>query len=159
MASTLGVDYIGSATGTTVNITGGVLNRGTFSTAIIENANVVATAVPTTVNLDVLDKGVVFYTANTTSNVTINVRGSSAANLDAVLAVGQSATIILMLTQGATAYVANSYRIDNILVTPKWQANTVAVGNANAIDVYSFTVIKTSVTPTYVVLASQEQFK
>ena len=50
-------------------------------------------------------------------------------------------------------------QVDGANVTPKWQGGTaVTAGNANVIDVYSFTIIKTAATPTYVVLGSQTKF-
>jgi hypothetical protein len=47
-----------------------------------------------------------------------------------------------------------------VSVTPKWQGGTAPTsGNINSIDTYTYTIIKTAATPTYVMLAAQTQFK
>ena len=67
-------------------------------------------------------------------------------------------TVSLMMTQGSSAYYLNTYQIDGSSVTPKWQGGTApSAGNANSIDVYSFTIFKTG-SAAYTVLASQVQF-
>jgi hypothetical protein len=76
-----------------------------------------------------------------------------------LLATGQSTTIALLWTNGASAFYPNVIQVDGSNVTPKWQGGTaVTAGNANATDVYAFTIIKTAATPTYVVLGSQTKF-
>jgi hypothetical protein len=48
--------------------------------------------------------------------------------------------------------------IDGNAVTPKWQGGSApTAGNADSLDVYSFTIIKTAAN-TYTVLGSQTQF-
>jgi hypothetical protein len=64
-----------------------------------------------------------------------------------------------MVTNGATAYYNTALQVDGASVTPKWQGGTAPVlGNASAIDVYAYTVIKTA-NATFTALASQTQFK
>jgi hypothetical protein len=73
--------------------------------------------------------------------------------------VGKAVTLVLMVTNGGTAYYPNVIQIDGSTITPEWQGGTAPTGgNANSIDVYTFTVIKTAATPTYVVLGAQTQF-
>ena len=65
-----------------------------------------------------------------------------------------------MITNGSTAYkpAATSVQIDGVTVTPKWNGGTApSVGNANSIDVYTFTIIKTA-SATYTVLGTQSKF-
>lgn len=160
MASTLSTDNIRGATGTSINITGAALNSSSFTSAIFESANVVAAAGSGTINVDLLDKSIMYYTSNATSNATINFRGNVNNTLNTTLAVGQVATSIIMLTQGATAYLANVYQIDGSTVTPRWQSGSApTAGSANSIDIVSVTIVKTASTPTYTMLASQTQFK
>jgi len=72
---------------------------------------------------------------------------------------GQSLTVAFMVTQGATAYFANNHQIDGANVTPKWQGGTAPTGgNINAIDIYSYTIVKTA-NATFTLLAAQTQFK
>jgi hypothetical protein len=111
-----------------------------------------------TINFDVNSQAVQFYTANQTANRTINFRGDSSTSLNDTLAIGQSTTVAIMMTQGSTAYYLNTYQIDGTSVTPKWQfGESPSEGNASGIDVYTFTIIKTA-SATYTVLGSLAQF-
>ena len=102
---------------------------------------------------DVLSGGVVYITANSTANGTINFRGNGSNTLASVLAVGQSVSCVLAITN-STAYYPTAFQIDGTAVTPKWSGGTApSAGNASAIDAYTFTIIKTAATPTYTVLA------
>lgn len=96
---------------------------------------------------------VVFYASNQTANRTVNF-----ALVNSTLDIGQSVTCAVLLTLGSTPYYLNAYQVDGVSVTPKWQGGTApSAGNANSIDVYSFTIIKTA-DATFTVLASQTQF-
>lgn len=65
-----------------------------------------------------------------------------------------------MLTQGATAYMANAYSVDGTTVIPKWSGGSAPTGgSANSIDIVSITIVKTADIPTYTVLGSQTQYK
>lgn len=127
---------------------------------VLEKITVSASAATGTINYDVLnDGGIEYYTSNATGNWTLNVRGSSSATLNSILSVGQSLTIVFMVTNGGTAYYQTGFQIDGSSITPKWQGGSApASGNTNSIDVYSFSIIKTAATPTYTVLGSQVRF-
>jgi hypothetical protein len=74
--------------------------------------------------------------------------------------VGSSKSVAFMITNTGTAYkpAATSVTIDGVTVAPKWNGGTApTVGNANSIDVYTFTIIKTA-SATYTVLATQSKF-
>lgn len=125
----------------------------------IERATVSATAATGTINYDALTQAVLFYTSNASANWTLNLRGSSTVSMNTLLAVGDSLTVVFMVTQGTTAYYPTTHQIDGSSVTPKWQSGVAPTsGNASGIDVYVYTVIKTAATPTYTVLASQSRF-
>jgi hypothetical protein len=103
-------------------------------------------------------QSVVYYTTNASGNWTVNFRASSGTSLNTALAVGESVTAAFLVTQGSTAYYNNVIQVDGVSVTPKWQnGNTPISGNANGIDVYSYTIIKTA-SATFTVLASQTRF-
>ena len=69
------------------------------------------------------------------------------------LSTGQSVSCVLAITNGSTAYYPNGFMIDGSSVTPKWVGGIApSAGNASAIDVYSFTIIKTA-NATFTVLA------
>lgn len=111
-----------------------------------------------TIDFDVNAQAVMFFTANQTADRTINFRGDSSTSLNNTLAIGESATFAVAMTQGSTAYYLDTYQVDGSAVTPKWQnGDAPTEGNADGIDVYSFTIIKTA-SATYTVLASVAQF-
>jgi hypothetical protein len=131
----------------------------TTFTAPIEAATVSASAATGTIAFDVKTQSVLYYTANATANWTLNIRGNSGTTLASTLAVGQSITVVFLVTNGTTAYYQTGFQIDGSAVTPKWQNGTApSSGNASSIDVYVFTVIKTASAPTYTVLGSQTKF-
>lgn len=128
--------------------------------APLEVCNVTATAATGTINVEVGSLGSVwYYTTNASANFTLNFRKSSSVSLSTLLAVGQSVTITFLNTNGATPYYPTAFQIDGSAVTPKWQGGTApAAGNASAVDAYTFVILKTAATPSYLVLASQTKF-
>ena len=122
----------------------------------IEKTTVSATAATGTINFDALTQSVLYYTSNASANWTLNIRGSSSATLDSIMAVGESMTFAFMVTNGGTAYYQTGFQIDGSAVTPKWPTAP-SSGNANAIDTYSITVIKTA-SATFTALITQTKF-
>lgn len=124
-----------------------------------EKVTVSATAATGTINFDVVTQSILYYTTNASANFTINVRGNSSTTLNSLLSVGESFSVNFMVTNGATPYYATAYQIDGTAVTPKWQYGAAPTGgNANSIDVYNLTIVKTAAIPTYVVLAAMAKF-
>ena len=146
------------------NLDGSAITGGSLTGAIVdqleENWNIVASAATGTINFNVKTASVWYYTSNASANHTLNVRGDSGTTLSSLLAVGDSITVVWAVTNGATPYYPSTFQIDGSSVTPKWQGGTApTAGNASAIDLYSYTIVKTAATPTYTVFASQTQFK
>lgn len=149
---------IGSTTPSTGAFTTLSVTGTTTIYEAIEKATLSGTALTGTVNLNVLDGAVFYYTANATANWTLNVRGDGSNSLNTVMAVNDSISFVVMATQGSTAYYQSAMQIDTSSVTPKWAGGTApTAGNANSIDVYAFTIIKTA-SATFTVLASQTKF-
>ncbi|MSZ75534.1 MAG: hypothetical protein F2667_00335 [Actinobacteria bacterium] len=124
-----------------------------------EAVTVSATAMGATVTYDALTQGALLLTVNATANSTWNIRGNATTTLAAALAVGESITVVLMVTNGATGYRPTAFQIDGAAITPKWAGGAApSVGSPNAIDVYSLTIIKTAATPTYTVLGSYGRY-
>ena len=148
---------------TNKTLTSPVINTATFKDGVVrgieEDVNVVASSATGTINLDIDTASVWYYTSNASANHTLNIRYSSGVSLDSALATGDSITVVWMNTNGSTAYYPNVIQVDGNTVTPKIQGGTaITGGNASSIDIYSFTIIKTAATPTYVVLESQSKF-
>ena len=143
----------GAAMLTGATFTGAVVVDNQLDIEEVHEKVTVITSTTGTLTFDTAAQGVVFGTANQTANRTINF-----SNVNSTLAIGQSVTCAVMLTQGSTAYYLNAYQVDASSVTPKWQGGTApTAGNASGIDAYSFTIIKTA-NATFTVLASQTQF-
>ena len=146
------------------NLDGSAITAGTMAGTVVnrleEDWNIVASAATGTINLDVNTASVWYYTSNASANHTINVRGNGSTTLSSLLAVGDSITVVWANTNGTTAYWPSTFQVDGSTITPKWQGGTAPTGgNASAIDLYSYTIVKTAATPTYTVFASQTQFK
>ena len=119
-----------------------------------------ATAATGTVNVDLATSAIHYYTANSAADWTFNFRGDGSTTLNSMLNVGGTLSVAFMITNGSTAYkpAATSVQVDGVTVTPKWNGGTApSAGNANSIDVYTFTIIKTA-SATYTVLATQSRF-
>ena len=149
-----GVTLTGAQTLTNKTINGAILDQSE------ENWNIVASAATGTINFDVKTASIWYYTSDATANHTVNVRGDGSTTLSSLLNTGDSITVVWANTNGATAYWPSTFQVDGSSITPKWQGGTAPTGgNASAIDVYSYTIVKTAATPTYTVFASQTQFK
>jgi hypothetical protein len=142
----------------TVDGTNGVTTPSVSLQNIQETATVSATASTGTINYDVATQSVLYYTTNASGNFTVNFRGNSGTTLNTLLATGKAFTAVFLNTNGATAYYCTGVSIDGVSQTVKWQTSTPTAGNASAVDVYSFSIIKTASTPTYTVLGTISKF-
>lgn len=132
---------------------------------VIETANVSAIVIggdgtsAGNTTFDVLEGAVKYHTANVANNWTLNVRGNSTVLLDSVMSTGNTLSLSYIASQNATnTFYQTNMEIDGNAVTPKWQGGSApTAGNADSLDVYSFTIIKTAAN-TYTVLGSQTQF-
>jgi hypothetical protein len=122
--------------------------------SIFEKVTVTASAAPATLNYNILDQAILFHSASSTANWTLNFRGNASRTLNSVMSTGQSLTTALMVLNTTTAYSASVYQIDGTSITPRWQGGVSGSANSNSLDVHTFTIIKTSATPTYVLLGS-----
>jgi len=131
---------------------------GTTSVAEMIEKVTTQTSTTGTINFDLLTQAVEFYTANQGGNRTINFRGDGSTPLNSVMATGESMTVAILMTQGSSAYYLDTYQVDSSSVTVEWSGGSApSSGNANSIDSYIFTFIKTA-DSTFTVLASQTQY-
>ena len=108
-----------------------------------------------TLNYYVNANTVVYHTTSATNDFTWNVGYDGTTTLNTWLANGRALTIVLLITNAGTAYYPNAFSIDGTSVTPKYVGgNAITAGNANSIDSYTMTIIKTA-SATYTVLLSQ----
>ena len=147
--------YAGDVFGGNITFSGTITGSVGY---LIERANVVASAPPAVTNLDLITAPIIYFTSNSTQNITANIRGNSTVTLNSLLVVGQSSTFVIFVPN-ATAYYVNTIKIDNTTVTPYWQGGSSVVGgNANSIDIYTFAVLKTA-NATFKVFASQVRYQ
>jgi len=158
-AYVIGQQYLKSATATSTYapLLSAPLNRPVF-TSPLETITVSATAAASTVNVDIVTSGAKYFTSNATADWTFNFRGDGSTTLNSLMSNGQAITVAFLVTNGSTAYKPTVFQVDGSAVTPKWLGGTApAAGNANSVDSYTFTIIKTS-SATFTVLGSQSKF-
>ena len=137
----------------------GDMTNGTL-TSPKETVALVPTGAATTVNIETQTASVEYITGAATGNWTTNVTGSvsPAVTLNSTMAIGEQISVVLLNTNTASAYYPTGFTIDGSVVSPKWLGGTApSAGNANSIDAYVYTIIKTA-SATYTVLASQNKF-
>lgn len=79
--------------------------------------------------------GGVFYHTSLAANFTANITNVPTTN-------DRSISIALVLIQGSTAYIPSALQINGSAVTIKWADAEVPNGNANQVDVISFSLIR-----------------
>jgi hypothetical protein len=143
----------------TLSFGNGSVGANAVVTGLIETTTITATALTATATYDVITQTVLYVTGSATNNWTLNVRGSGTTTLNSLMAINQTITLAVMVTNGATPFYQSATQIDGVAQSPKW-LNAVApsAGNANSIDVYTLTITKTSTTPTYNIIASQTRY-
>jgi hypothetical protein len=161
---TVGVDntaVITTASQTLTNktLTSARLSGNTAIEQILEDVTIVASAASATINYDLLtNHAITLYTANSSANWTLNIRGNSSTTLNSIMSIGQSLTVVFIATNGTTPYYQAGLQIDGQAVTPRWQGGTSPTsGNASSLDSYSITIIKTA-NAQFSVLESQVRF-
>lgn len=148
---------------TTDTLTNKTLTSPTINYGILKTPEevwtVTAAAPSATQAIYIEDSGARLFTSNATTNFTLNITGNSGGTtLNSLLSNNTSVTVAIGVTNGATAYYPTAFQVDGTAVTPKWQGgNSPTSGNASAIDVYTFSIVKTA-SATYTILASQTKF-
>ena len=160
--STVVFDGTNFGVGVTPVSNNGVLQLGSYAAikSLVETATITAAAPASTTQFDWATQAVQYYTSNASTNFTLNIRGNGSTALNTIMQTGQSASIALLVTNGATPYYPSAINIDGTAsgVTVKYiNGTSISSGNANSIDIYSITVIKTG-SATYTVLLSQTKF-
>jgi hypothetical protein len=155
----------GTAVANTFTATNTFTGSTTAIAEVLTNAaevvTVSATAATGTINVYATSQSVVYLTSNASANWVVNLTGASTpTTLNTLLSTGQCITLVLMVTNGSTAYYNTSVQVDGTTsgVTTKWASGVApTTGNANSIEVYTYTVIKTG-SATFTVLATRSQF-
>jgi len=115
------------------------------------------------ITFPVLSSSLQYYTLSANGNFNVNFVGSTnGLTFNQVSEIGRANSYALMVTTGALSAYLSAIYVDGISVsaTTRWaNAASATYGDTNSVDMYTFTIIKTSTTPTYTVFAGQQQFK
>lgn len=93
------------------------------------------------------------FGGNATANGAVNITSTASQTLNTLMSVGQSMTVTLLIQNGSPAYYPTSVQVDGTVtgVTTRWAGGTApTAGNANAIDIYTFTVFKVAPAQFYI---------
>ena len=123
-----------------------------------EKITISATAATGTINYDVITQSVLYYTSASAANFTVNLRGDGSNSMNNIMETGESVTVAFLVTNTGPPYYNNVVQVDGSGVTPEWQGGAApSAGNANSVDSYSYTIVKTG-DAAFTVFASQVQF-
>ena len=154
---------------TNKTLTAPVINRSALAVTREEwtvSALAISTSSATAVDLDpfTTNTSAWIYTGNATNTWVPNFghasSTSNAASINTWLNTGESLTLCVAAYITNTAAFASTMKIDGqTAFTPNWQgALAPTAGNASSYYVYTYTIIKTDATPTYVVYAARTRF-
>lgn len=125
---------------------------------VVEQVTLVGTAFSGQVDINTIGNSLVYNTANSTGNWSLNFRGNGSTTLNSYLSIGQAVTVTILVTQGGTGFYPTSCRIDGVTVTPKWFGGVAPTsGDANGVNAYTFTILKTA-NATYSLFASVTKY-
>ena len=111
---------------------------------VIERCDVSGGVLNGTSNLNLANNALIYYTSNSGGNWVWNMRADASTTLDSILTTGDTMTVAALVTNGGTAYYNTSITIDGNAQTVKWVGgNAPSAGNADSIDAYTFSIIKT----------------
>ena len=90
------------------------------------------------------DYQILRLTQNQSANRTLFISGATGVSFDSSISSGEVRTIAIAWKNGSTPYYINTVQIDGNTQTVKYSGGTApSAGNANSIDWYTFSIIKT----------------
>jgi hypothetical protein len=131
--------------------------------SIVEKGNYLTTGWDSSVGYDVVDQTILYNSASSTSTFYVSIRGrGTTLPLSQILKdIGDTITCVYIIICSSTAHYCTEVQIDGTTtgVTTFWQGGAPpTAGVASARNVYTFTVMKVSATPTYQIFASLVAF-
>lgn len=163
------VDLAATETLTNKTLTEPALNRAALAVAREEwavSGSAISTSSATAVTLSpyTATASAWLYTGNATNSWVPNFGHESVtddpSSINSWLSVGESVTVCVAAYITNAAAFASNMKIDGqTAFTPYWQGGLAPTsGNTSSYDVYTYTIIKTAATPTYVVYAARTRF-
>lgn len=129
-----------------------------FNTRLKEKVTVQAGGATGTINFNTIDSGILYYTGSATGNWTLNIRGDASTDLDSIMGIGQTLSVVFLATNGAQNWRQSNTHIDGSYRNIYWQGASEPAGANNSIESYSISVIKTAAN-TFTVLGAKSQFQ
>jgi hypothetical protein len=143
-------------------------NLSVSLTRVLEEANISTTALGGNVNIDVSNATVYFFDANTTANLTFNLRANNTHTFDSATQIGESTTIAIAVKHGTARHTANLY-VDGGLITGSFTGSSNSLFyaanirpvyeliNNGEINLFSYSVFKKAAN-SYIVVAANTLF-
>lgn len=133
--------------------------NGTATSVAAEFTNAVETtsigsALSASNNLDLSSATVYLYTSNAANNWTLNFRSDTSNSLDSVMNIGETISVAVKVTMGATPYYNTAITIDGGAITAKWLGGAPTFGVASSRNNYLYSITKTGAA-TFIVDASR----
>ena len=86
-----------------------------------------------------------YFVTDSAGNWVFNVRGDGSTALNTMMAIGDVMTFTALATHGGTPRYMTALQIDGNAQTVKWVSGSApSAGNANSIDSYTFSIVKTA---------------
>ena len=162
-STTYDLSVVGNSifTGNT-NITG-ILNVGEIIERVTIDSTTILGGTAPTLDVNLSDNNVYYYTLPATGNWTINFRSSALQQLTDLMNVGETLTVAILTTQGGTAFYNNSILVDSSSINVfEYGDLPITGGNSSGIDMYTYVIIKKANTGTvsdrFTVLRSLSQY-
>ena len=143
-------------------------NLSVSLTRVLEEANISTIAVGGNVNIDVSSSTVYFFNANTTANVTFNLRANATHTFDSATTIGETTSVAIAVKHGTQRHTANLY-IDGGLITGDFSgtpncifyaANTKPANTSitrGEVNLFNYSIFKTAAN-SYTVIAANTLF-
>jgi len=122
----------------------GILNVGEIIERItVDNSTILGTT--PSVNIDLSDNNVYYYTQPATGNWNINFRSNNSQSLDSFMNPGETLTVAIMTTQQGNPKYNDTVTIDgNVIPVFEYGDLAITEGNPNGIDMYTYVIVKKS---------------
>jgi hypothetical protein len=103
-------------------------------------------------------QSIVYFTGDSTGNWTMNFVGDGSTSLNSIMETGQSLTLTLLVTHGATGHYETATSVDGTPITVKWlNGISPATATPNTISAYTYSIVKTA-SNTFTVFGSIARF-
>ena len=123
-----------------------------------EGLTTFTTALPSTQTFPLKTNQVLYCTANSANNVTMNLIGDATTTLANYMAAGNVITFAILFTNGATPFAITNWQVDGMAITPRYlNGAVITAGNASAVDVYNGSLARNA-SGAYTLLLSQQFF-